>query len=230
MKNVVSIIGFVGLCVGSAHAAMLTETAVVAQQGVTSEGTTGPDTLNFTGSQFNSSLGTLNSVSLSLVANLGDSSVTAITLPGGSGPWPISWNYSGSVSLSGFALSSAWNGSGTVSANPSAPLTSESISIGLSDPSASTLLITSDLSQFIGGSTFDLAGALNTAASWGSTPNNNNANELANFLPDAGGTLEVTYNYTPSPVPEPTTMIAGATMLLPFGFGMLRTLRRGRTA
>jgi hypothetical protein len=35
--------------------------------------------------------------------------------------------------------------------------------------------------------------------------------------------------YNPTPVPEPTTMIAGALLLLPFGASTLRVLRR-RTA
>jgi hypothetical protein len=34
----------------------------------------------------------------------------------------------------------------------------------------------------------------------------------------------------PSPVPEPSTFVAGASMLLPFGFGVFRMLRKGRKA
>jgi hypothetical protein len=33
-----------------------------------------------------------------------------------------------------------------------------------------------------------------------------------------------------APVPEPTTMIAGALLLLPFGASTLRILRKGRAA
>jgi len=43
-----------------------------------------------------------------------------------------------------------------------------------------------------------------------------------------GGGQEFILNFTP--VPEPTTMIAGALLLLPFGASTLRFLRRNRTA
>ena len=39
---------------------------------------------------------------------------------------------------------------------------------------------------------------------------------------------EMFYNVTP--VPEPTTLIAGALLLLPFGASTLRVLRRNRAA
>ena len=39
---------------------------------------------------------------------------------------------------------------------------------------------------------------------------------------------DVSYNL--SPVPEPTTVIAGALLLLPFGASTLRLLRKHRTA
>jgi len=39
-----------------------------------------------------------------------------------------------------------------------------------------------------------------------------------------------TYDFEPAPVPEPTTLIAGALLLLPFGASTLRMLRRNRTA
>ena len=37
-------------------------------------------------------------------------------------------------------------------------------------------------------------------------------------------------NFQFSPVPEPTTMVAGAMLLLPFGFSTLRMFRKTRTA
>jgi hypothetical protein len=36
--------------------------------------------------------------------------------------------------------------------------------------------------------------------------------------------------YSATPVPEPTTMIAGALLLLPFGASTIRFLRKARTA
>ena len=49
---------------------------------------------------------------------------------------------------------------------------------------------------------------------------------------DLGGSLEVEFNYTPavSSVPEPTTVIAGALMLLPFGASTMRSLRKKRAS
>jgi hypothetical protein len=44
----------------------------------------------------------------------------------------------------------------------------------------------------------------------------------------AAGTT--TYDFEPAPVPEPTTMVAGALLLLPFGASTLRLLRRKQTA
>jgi hypothetical protein len=38
------------------------------------------------------------------------------------------------------------------------------------------------------------------------------------------------WGFTPLAVPEPTTMIAGALLLLPFGASTLRMLRKNRTA
>jgi hypothetical protein len=43
-------------------------------------------------------------------------------------------------------------------------------------------------------------------------------------IPNANGSVTLT------PVPEPTTMVAGAMLLLPFGFSTLRILRKRQTA
>lgn len=47
---------------------------------------------------------------------------------------------------------------------------------------------------------------------------------------DTSKTPIATTKITVNVVPEPTTMIAGALLLLPFGASVLRTLRKGRTA
>lgn len=48
---------------------------------------------------------------------------------------------------------------------------------------------------------------------------------------NVGGDLEVDFNYTAAPaVPEPTTIISGMLMLLPFGASTLRIIRRNRMA
>jgi hypothetical protein len=47
---------------------------------------------------------------------------------------------------------------------------------------------------------------------------------------DLGGSLEVEFDYTATAVPEPTTVISGALLLLPFGASTLRILRKKQTA
>jgi hypothetical protein len=224
-----SLVAMVGLCAGVAQASIVTETIVVSQQSV-SEGAAAPVTtdlsLDFIGGQFNSALGTLNSVSLSLTANLSGSTVGAVRIAPGSDSWPISWNYAGNVTLSTVPLSSTWSGKGSTSVNPQPSSQFQFFSIGLSDPASTSTVLTSGLSQFIGNSTFDLGALLEATASWGSTPNN--GTEFGNFDPTAGATLQVTYNY--SAVPEPTTVVAGGMLLLPFGACALRLLRRKQTA
>ena len=42
--------------------------------------------------------------------------------------------------------------------------------------------------------------------------------------------LAINPDFTPTPIPEPTTMIAGALLLLPFGASTLRILRKNRAA
>jgi hypothetical protein len=228
MKRTVSLIALVGLCTGVASASLMNETVVVAQGGVPYGGVTisppvtGSSTLNFVGSQFDPTLGTLNSVSLVLTANLSDSTVGAIRMSAGSS-YQIDWTYSGSLTLLSFpSLSSAWNGSGATTVDPEPPYSIEFVPLGLSDPTASTTL-SSSLSPFIGNSTFDLAAALSTTAGWQFTATEPTG-EFGSFNPYAGGTLQITYDYTA--VPEPTTMMAGALLLLPFGASTIRILRK----
>jgi hypothetical protein len=52
------------------------------------------------------------------------------------------------------------------------------------------------------------------------------SSEGTQFMPGAG--QDLMFNTTP--VPEPTTIVAGAMLLLPFGAGTLRILRKRRTA
>ena len=223
------------MCVASAKASIVTETVVVGQTGVTYGGlspigspTAATSTLNFVGSQFDPTLGALNSVSLTLTANLSDSAVGGGRIQAGLDPYNIAWSYNGSLTLSSVpSLSSAWNDSGPTTINPQPALNFVSVALGLTAPTASTTL-NSGLSQFIGNSTFDLAAALDTTAGWNFSETD--PGEFGSFNPYAGGTLQVTYDYTPTAVPEPTTMVAGAMLLLPFGASALRILRRKLTA
>jgi hypothetical protein len=59
------------------------------------------------------------------------------------------------------------------------------------------------------------------------TGQENGPGEFTVYAPQAN--IPVTYNIE-SVVPEPTTMIAGALLLLPFGASTLRMLRKNRTA
>jgi hypothetical protein len=60
------------------------------------------------------------------------------------------------------------------------------------------------------------------------------ATALTNYALSAGSVQDgLTSNvatYAPAPVPEPTTVAAGALMLLPFGIGALRSLRKDRVS
>jgi len=47
---------------------------------------------------------------------------------------------------------------------------------------------------------------------------------------DPSGTWTLEAVSEPAPVPEPTTLVAGALMLLPFGIGAIRSLRKERAA
>jgi hypothetical protein len=233
MKKATVLIAMAGLCVVSANASIENETIVVAQAGVTTGNlppygspVTTMSTLNFVGNQFDPTLGTLDSVSLTLTANLRDSTLGGGRLAAGD-PFAITWSYDGSLTLSSLpSLSSTWNSSGSTTINPQPPGNFISEPLGLTDPTSSTTL-NSGLSQFIGGSTFDLAAALDTTAGWYFTQTD--PGEFGAFNPFAGGTLEVTYDYTATAVPEPSTLFAGAMLLLPFGASTMRILRKKKT-
>ncbi len=71
-------------------------------------------------------------------------------------------------------------------------------------------------------------GGIRIASGFASAGNNFDAN-VDNFtIGTAGGTT--TYDFELAAVPEPTTLIAGALLLLPFGANTLRRLRKNRTA
>lgn len=53
--------------------------------------------------------------------------------------------------------------------------------------------------------------------------------DLAN-VPYPTGIFGPNFQFSATPVPEPTTMVAGAMLLLPFGMSTLRMLRKSRTA
>jgi hypothetical protein len=60
------------------------------------------------------------------------------------------------------------------------------------------------------------------------SPEDNFNGYVDNVTIGVGGN-NTTYDFEPAPVPEPTTMVAGALLLLPFGASTLRILRRKQT-
>jgi hypothetical protein len=88
---------------------------------------------------------------------------------------------------------------------------------------------------WVGGTT--VAGPINTAYEWYlydlsqlsfGAVNANVGNGYVLRSTESGAGQDLIWNVTP--VPEPTTMIAGALLLLPFGASTLRFVRRNRTA
>lgn len=73
------------------------------------------------------------------------------------------------------------------------------------------------LNYYAGGTTYNLSTLLSP----------NLGGNLDTVLPYSGVSTLVTLTITP--VPEPTTMIAGALLLLPFGASTVRVLRKNRT-
>jgi hypothetical protein len=65
-------------------------------------------------------------------------------------------------------------------------------------------------------------GGISITAGWNGAVNQDYVNDVT-----INGT---TYDFEPAPVPEPTTMVAGALLLLPFGASTLRMLRKKQTA
>ena len=56
------------------------------------------------------------------------------------------------------------------------------------------------------------------------------AGTLGNYAGPTGATTTSSASLTLTPIPEPSTVAAGALLLLPFGIGAIRSLRKDRTA
>ena len=182
-------------------------------------------TLAFNFAQFDPTLGTLNSVELTLTPTVGEIGTQIVNF-GGPQTVTLASVSSPNGSLSGLGLDATWSSSQSLQINNylaasglndvSLPFTSFTI-----DPSSVTL----GSAGFVGNGTYtlDLTGS-STATSSGSP-----GSLFYGWYGNVGGDLEVDYNYT-APVPEPSTIFAGALLLLPLGVGAVRSFRKQRIA
>jgi hypothetical protein len=135
------------------------------------------------------------------------------------------------VNITGLAPNTHFPANGTVTVNG----TQYGIDDALDVIPSGVVLDIEGLVFYAGGIGYDLAANGSSGnATWG-------GGSSYQQLPYGGGYAEqangdyihgraVTLTITPAPVPEPTTMIAGALLLLPFGASTLRMLRKSRTA
>jgi hypothetical protein len=184
-------------------------------------------TISFNVPQFDPALGTLNGVTLTLTPTFGDF---------GSSAFNNSASTLSAVSFTVSAVSGSLKLGATTLASYSSSqsLTSPTYSVGsfaFVDGPALPFSFTSISSPvavsavgFTGLGNDSLAVTGSATATSGGTGNP----LFAGFYGNVGGNLEVDYSYTP--VPEATTLISGALLLLPFGASTLRGLRRTRAA
>jgi len=190
---------------GAAQAASIVQTATLSN---TSTNFTNTALSGLT--KFDSSLGTLNSVIVTLNATVAGSVGLENTGPSASS---ISYNLQASVALSspavvGTLLTSVPVFSGTFNAGPYDGTTdfggTSGITISnLTASTSQTTTLTTDLDPFIG------SGSLSAFLSGTGQSNTNGSGNVASwFQTQAGGTVTVEYNYTPAAtVPEPSAIL-----------------------
>jgi hypothetical protein len=208
-----------------AQATIITDTVTVAPS---SGGLSG---LTFSLPSFNPTLGTLNSVELTLTPTLGDFGDQAFNLT--SSPQTIS------------GATEAFLGVGSLYNSTLGTATYSTASGALTSPTFTAvagLFVTTDGPglPFIWTIVNSSAGV--TAAGYSAlggslvftgnnplfTSSGSDGTYAIGGYGNVGGNLEVDFDYTP--VPESTTIIAGALLLLPFGASALRILRKKQTA
>ncbi len=182
---------------------------------------------NFNIPQFDPSLGTLNSVSLSLTATVGDVGYSVLNISGI--PLPVIFagvsSPSGSLVNAALGLDATWGSSqsltsGSFVAGPG--FTQGSLPFTF-NTAASTAGV--PVAGFTGAGDYVLTVTGSSTATSSGSPG---FPLFYGFYGNVGGNLEVDYNY--SPVPETTTLLAGALLLLPLGVSTLRVLRKNRAA
>ena len=207
------------------QASIITENVVVAP---TSSGVSG--SLTFLIPQFDPTLGTLNSVELTLTPTFGDFGSQAFNMGSATtaSGFTVSHPY-GSLVASSVGLTANWSSSSATITSPAyTALGSYVLTRG---PALSGFgFTTTPAPVTVGPTGFSGLANYNLAVTGSAIATvSGNGTLYTGWWGNVGGNLEVDFNYTPAPVPEPTTMVAGALLLLPFGVSTLRMLRR-RTA
>jgi hypothetical protein len=90
--------------------------------------------------------------------------------------------------------------------------------------------ITKNVYNVLGGSLLATATSVNGAPATATITGSPSSIYVAELVTVAGPGSVISFANTYTAVPEPTTMIAGALLLLPFGASTLRVLRKHRTA
>jgi hypothetical protein len=178
----------------------------------------------FSFTQFDSLLGTLNSVTLEFTATMPEVSGTLTNNPGASRTFTLTRGINTAVTGNGFTNLSLNLGTGSSSIGPLAARASVPIGAFAGGSGTDSETLTGDLSAFIG------AGNVNFSFARTSLFSINPSSGTLTISPHASATATLTYDYTapppppppPVPVPEP-----GVWALMILGFGTVgATLRR----
>jgi hypothetical protein len=225
-KNVLAVVGVVAMAATAAQASILTEYVDVTPS------SSGGSGLTFSLPTFDPSLGTLNSVELTLTPVLGNFGNQALNLS--ANPVLVSLateaiSGTGSLNNSTLLMSATYyTTSGTLlspdfTAAPGLFVLTDGPGLPfvwtIADSSAG---VTAAGYAALGGSLV-FTGSNPSFASSGS----DGVYAIGSYG-NVGGDLEVDFNYTA--VPEPTTILAGVLTLLPFGASGLRILRKRQAA
>ena len=226
MKQIIVVSIALSLGAIAAQASIVTDYVNIAPS------STGPSGLTFSLPTFNPALGTLTGVELTLTPVLGSAgsadvnfSGSPVTISGAT----VAFNGVGSLQNSGLGMTATYQTS-------SGALTSPNYLAGDFPPAADGPALpfvwtTADSSAALTAAAYTALGS--NLAFAGTSPSGTYAaplppdNSIGGYF-NLGGQLEVDFSYTP--VPEPTTMVAGALLLLPFGASTLRILRKNRVA
>jgi hypothetical protein len=232
----VSLVMSLGAIVAQASMVSVTENIAPSSSGLSG--------LTFSLPTFNPTLGTLNSVELTLTPIPGDFGNSALNTTGFSGPATVVVVPAntltelitgvGSLENSSLGMNATYQTtSGKLTTAPSLTLPASPLFaivdgpalpfVWTTTPSSSAALAAAAYAALGGSLVFDT-----TAQTLSFTSGGGDGTWATGGYGNVGGNLEVDFSYTA--VPEATTIIAGAMLLLPFGASTLRILRKNRTA